>query len=451
MPDTVASHKPHRKTLWFTSLYTLLASIVVVTANFIVNIIVTRTISSEGVGNYALMLSTGYVMMVVVGQSLTTGLAYVVSRNRPAIGSLVLQIIGVCLFEFFVAYGMLWMVQKTVFSEAFLPGDTDQIILILAALLPVVQNMGEYWRIILITRQEAVKANQVVMIQRLLQVMLIAALGGVYYWGGVKVSYVPIIGLVILSFLLANILYIKYLSPLFSYGASRLKEVFVFSIPVYLGDLFRALNYRMDVFFVSYFQNPSEVGFYVIAVQTANLILLVANAFATNLLPRIAASRTINQDDAHRSAQVVRIIFWFNLVCVLGLASLSWWLIPILYTEKFVNSVTPLLLILPGTWLLSLTFIITSYINGIGKTRINLFISLITFFAILVLDILLIPRYSIIGASIASSIAYTVGAIFSMGYFLWKTGLPIKSLVWINHEDIFQLRTIIGQFRKQRQ
>jgi O-antigen/teichoic acid export membrane protein len=438
---------PRRKTLWFTSLYTLFASLVVVAANFVTDVLVVRTLGPEGKGSYALIVTTGLVLMVVLGQSLSTGVAYVVSRSRPSMGSLALQLLGVGVLQFFLAFGLLWTIQQTAISNAFLPPKSDLTILLLAALLPVLQNLGEYWRMILISQHEAVKANQLVMVQRLLQVGLLIILAGLYFWGGVKFGYVLVVGLVVFSFAIMNSLFIKHLAGEFTWGSSGIKSIFMFSVPVYMGDVFKALNYRMDVFFVSYFQNARELGFYTTAVGTANLILMVASAFATNLLPRVASTQGSIEDNARRTAQIVRIIFWFNLVCAIGLGGISYWLLPFLYTPVFINSVPALLLILPGTWLLSLMFILASYINGIGKPRVNLYISMIALVVTVILDMTLIPRYSIEGASVASSMAYSLATLLSMAYFLRQTGLPATSLFVLNRDDINQLWLVVERLK----
>ena len=438
---------PRRKTFWFTSLYTLFASLVVVAANFVTDVLVVRTLGPEGKGSYALIVTTGLVLMVVLGQSLSTGVAYVVSRSRTALGTLTFQLLGVGVLQFILAYGLLWGIQKTGISNAFLPPDSNPLVLVLAALLPVLQNMGEYWRMILISRHEAVKANQLVMVQRLLQVGFLIILAGLYMWGGARFGYLLVVGLVVFSFALMNGLFIKQMIPEFTWGNSGVKDIFMFSIPVYLGDLFKALNYRMDVFFVSFFQSPRELGFYTTAVGTANLILMVSSAFATNLLQRVASEQSSPEENAARTAQIVRIIFWFNLICAIGLGSVSFWLLPFLYTPVFINSVPALLLILPGTWLLSLMFILTSYINGIGKPKVNLVISMVALVVTAFLDATLIPHYSIEGAAVASSAAYSLATILSMGYFLHQTGLPLSSLMLLNRDDLHQLGLVVGRLK----
>ncbi len=447
MSSLIEAGQPRRKTLWFTSLYTLFASLVVVASNFIIDILVVRTLGPEGKGDYALLINMGYLFMVLLGQSLTTGVAYLVSQNRTALGKLSIQLLGIGGLQVVVAFGLLAGVQRTPLSPAFLPSDAGLLVLALGAALPVVQNLQEYWRHSLVARNEAVEANQLVMAQRMLQVGFILVLGALYLWGGLRFDYVLIIGLTVLSFALANGLFLYKLSPHFTWGDSGLKEIVRFSIPCYLGDLFKMLNYRMDIFFVSFFHGAREVGFYSTAVGTANLILMIAQAFAINLFPKVAASQDSPEENAQRTAQIVRIILWFNLACSIGLGGVSFWLLPFLYTPVFINSVPPLLLLLPGTWLLSLTFVLSSYINGIGKPRVNTYISVISLVVTVALDIILIPTFSKEGAAVASSLAYSVSAMLMLGYFIRTTHLPLRTVFLLNRDDIGRLLKLVDRMK----
>ncbi|MCE1252945.1 MAG: polysaccharide biosynthesis C-terminal domain-containing protein [Anaerolineae bacterium] len=441
--------QPRRKTLWFTSLYTLFASLVVVASNFMIDFLVARTLGPEGKGNYALLINMGYLFMVLLGQSITTGVAYLVSQNRAALGRLSMQLLGIGLIQVFVAFGLLAGVQHTPLSPAFLPPGAGLIVLLLGAALPVVQNLQEYWRHSLVAHNNAYEANQLVMAQRMLQVGFVLVLGGLYLWGGLRFDYVLVVSLTVLSFAIANILFLRKLSAFFTWGDSGLKEIITFSIPCYLGDLFKILNYRMDIFFVSFFQGAREVGFYSTAVGTANLILMIAQAFAINLFPKVASSQDTPRENALRTAQIVRIILWFNLVCSVGLGLVSFWLLPFLYGEVFINSVTPLLLLLPGTLLLSLTFVLSSYINGIGKPRVNTTIAVISLAVTVVLDILLIPAFSKEGAAIASSLAYSISAMLTLAYFVRDSHLPLRRIFLLNRDDLNQLLKLVDRLKSR--
>ena len=78
-------------------------------------------------------------------------------------------------------------------------------------------------------------------------------------------------------------------------------------------------------------------------------------------------------------------------------AMISAWSCP-----AFGPSFAPLLVLLPGVVALSGSNVVGSYLRGIGRPGITSSISLIALAVNLVLNLVLIPRYGIIGASAAS-------------------------------------------------
>jgi O-antigen/teichoic acid export membrane protein len=99
-----------------------------------------------------------------------------------------------------------------------------------------------------------------------------------------------------------------------------------------------------------------------------------------------------------------------------------------LFTTKFANAFEPLLWLLPGTVLFSIANIFASYIAGIGKPMMNTLISASVVVCTIFFDMLLIPHYGIIGAAIASSIAYAMMTILTMIIFVRLTNLKSKQI-----------------------
>jgi O-antigen/teichoic acid export membrane protein len=81
--------------------------------------------------------------------------------------------------------------------------------------------------------------------------------------------------------------------------------------------------------------------------------------------------------------------------------------IPIVFGTAFARSIGVVLWILPGTVALSLGKVACADLAGRGKNGYSSIFALIGFAITIGLDWLLIPRLGIIGAAIASSIAYS--------------------------------------------
>jgi O-antigen/teichoic acid export membrane protein len=157
---------------------------------------------------------------------------------------------------------------------------------------------------------------------------------------------------------------------------SGLSEVIRFAVPSYLSNVTQFLNYRLDVFLVSFFAGAAAVGLYTLAVTLAQAIWLFSNAAAMVLLPRIASLQEAKMENAAQTARITRLALWLSAVSALLLALIAEFLLTRIYGEAFRGSLAPLLWLLPGIVIFSATNVIASYLAGIGKPRLNWFASL---------------------------------------------------------------------------
>jgi O-antigen/teichoic acid export membrane protein len=94
----------------------------------------------------------------------------------------------------------------------------------------------------------------------------------------------------------------------------------------------------------------------------------------------------------------------------MALAVVGRTLIVLIYGEAFATAYGPLLALLPGVVLLGGAKVLTNEIAGRGHPHYNSVASALGLGLTIVLDLLLIPRFGVLGAAIASSLAYA--AIF---------------------------------------
>jgi Na+-driven multidrug efflux pump len=85
---------------------------------------------------------------------------------------------------------------------------------------------------------------------------------------------------------------------------------------------------------------------------------------------------------------------------------------------------------------LSISKIITANLGGIGKPQYASYTSIITLGTTIALDMILIPNYSIIGAAIASSVAYLVSAGLLIFWFSMETNIKMSRVIIPRKDDI---------------
>jgi O-antigen/teichoic acid export membrane protein len=84
---------------------------------------------------------------------------------------------------------------------------------------------------------------------------------------------------------------------------------------------------------------------------------------------------------------------------------------------------------LPGVVTFSIVNVLAAYIAGIGKPHLNLVASCASLIVTVVLDLTLIPRFNIVGASIASTASYGLAAILTIVFFTRETGAALREIL----------------------
>jgi len=147
---------------------------------------------------------------------------------------------------------------------------------------------------------------------------------------------------------------------------------------------------------------------------------------AAILFPVVAREQERYNDEQMLS--FIRGLFFFNLLAG-GLAFvLARWGILLVFGNEYSESILLFRILLPGILLFCPTTILAAWFAGKGQLRINLKGSCICFGCVVLLDILLVPRWGMKGASIASSIGYTITTVYFVGVYCLQTHTPVHKL-----------------------
>jgi O-antigen/teichoic acid export membrane protein len=197
---------------------------------------------------------------------------------------------------------------------------------------------------------------------------------------------------------------------------SATHSVLSFGLKGYIGNVLQFFNYRLDMFFVNYFVGSASVGIYGVSVGLAEILWYFPNAVGFVIFPKATATKP-----EVMSAFTPK-VFWITLgvtaLGAIGLVVLGKSLIQLIYSLNFVGAYLPMLVLLPGVILLGGAKVLTNEIAGRGYPQYNSINAGIALILTVIFDLILIPRYGILGAAVASSIAYTVIFFTSVGFYL---------------------------------
>lgn len=205
-----------------------------------------------------------------------------------------------------------------------------------------------------------------------------------------------------------------------------LSECLKLGVKGYLANLFQFFNYRLDVLLLSFFTGVGAVGLYATAVAAAEALWYLPEAVGTVLFPKIAFSTA--EEASSFTPVVARLVFLLTLAFGLFVAALSFPLVTWVFGADYAGSVTALRLLLPGAIALSMGKVLSSDLGGRGLLWYNTLAALSGLVATVALDLLLIPRWGINGAAVASSVSYLLNTLVVLIIYLQVSGTRLTEL-----------------------
>lgn len=209
----------------------------------------------------------------------------------------------------------------------------------------------------------------------------------------------------------------------------------------YLGTILMVLTYRFDMFIVAYFLRASDVGLYSVAAQLGGILWLPCNSLGTIIVPQTAAS---TQVQANRFTPIVarNCLFGTSVVTLLTWV-IGETLIVALFGDPFRSAAPALVALLPGVVAISLWNILANDLAGRGQPEYKSYGMAVAFVISIILDLILIPRFGIVGAAAASSIAYIINTLVIVYWFRRITGCHLRELLFPHLSDIALYRQAI--------
>ena len=177
-----------------------------------------------------------------------------------------------------------------------------------------------------------------------------------------------------------------------------------FGVKAYVAQIFFYLVLRVDQVLVAHYAGYRQLGLYSLATTVAELLWLLTDPLAGAMIPHVVRAR--RGDDRRLSFSTARLSLSILMIAAIAGWFLAPLVIPVVYGAGFAGAVPALRLLLPGVVALGATKslgsvlvkegrMITTSALGIGALGLNV-----------ALNLALLPRIGIRGASIASSVCY---------------------------------------------
>jgi O-antigen/teichoic acid export membrane protein len=191
----------------------------------------------------------------------------------------------------------------------------------------------------------------------------------------------------------------------FSFSYSLFKSHLGYGLKSYFSSLFMFLVLRIDVFLVDRIAGKTAVGLYSMAMAMIDMVYTLPVVICTILFPTLSALATVQEKWKMTKEVLFKTSAALFLIC-LGAAFLAKPAIGLLYGSEFLGAAPAFIWLLPAIFIFSVSSVLSNFIAAnqipLSAVPFNLALAILN----TLLCFILIPKYYIVGASMASLICY---------------------------------------------
>jgi O-antigen/teichoic acid export membrane protein len=247
-----------------------------------------------------------------------------------------------------------------------------------------------------------------------------------YDLGFTAIFYARFLSSIAYLFISAILLYGKFVRPKFHFNFTLTKYIIRESFPLAISSLLITLIFKVDVFLLKWFGNETDIALFEAPHRLITQMQIFAISISSALFPVL--SRNAKGALNGLLHQYYRNAYKFLLITGAFVATFFYIgerpLITAIFGSGFAEAAISLKILSPTICFLFLSSLQSLFIIAIGRQILNT-ISIATALMInILLDILLIPDYSYVGASVATLISYFI-IIAINSYFINAQGVKI--------------------------
>jgi O-antigen/teichoic acid export membrane protein len=190
-------------------------------------------------------------------------------------------------------------------------------------------------------------------------------------------------------------------------SAQILAAHFRLGIKAYLISLFGFLLLRIDLFMVKYMLGAEQAGYYSIASTMADYVLMLPSVIGLILFPRLSSLKDHAEKfrQANKAAKGTALTL-LPLLAFAGIAAKP--VVAILFGKAFLPAAFAFLWLIPGILAMGVETTLVQFLNSLGYPVAIVWLWFSATVLNVMLNLWLIPAFGIVGASVASSICYSL-------------------------------------------
>lgn len=203
----------------------------------------------------------------------------------------------------------------------------------------------------------------------------------------------------------------------FEWDKKVLKDLGSWGIRSQAGALARRMTNRVDLFLTNFYSTAFLAGVYSVALNWAELPQFIPVLLVYVLFPYASGREKAASIDLTNKVSRISLLTLLVMSAVICVAFPL--LEKLIYKPDYSEAMYPLMIILPGLVLKGLFRVLMGGLDGLGKPQYSTIASYVALASTVTLNIILIPRFGMIGAAASTSITGVV-AFFVMAHYYRK-------------------------------
>ncbi|MBL7074514.1 flippase [candidate division KSB1 bacterium] len=239
----------------------------------------------------------------------------------------------------------------------------------------------------------------------------IAVLVAIYFrFSIVNIMLMIMFSDILILFVALFVLLKKFVKPQFAVNTYQLKRLIKGGLPFALTGIFVMIYFKIDSVMLSKMKGDEAVGLYNSAYNLIFALMVFSGSLVTAIFPFVAENFLKNKNIAvNAGINGVKYSLVLALPVAIGVTFVADQIIHFLYTPDYLPAATTLRIII---WVLPLMFVTNIFghlLGAIDKQRIVFYIAVVNAAINILLNFILIPKFSHNGAALATVLTEIVG------------------------------------------
>jgi len=429
---------------YFKKTFSVLSTqVLILPLTVLAGIIIARFLGPAGKGSLTLIVLIATTMKLLGGMGMEFANVYYASKERKSLPNIISNNIVVWLFSTTVLI-CIFILIRPFLCTSILKNIHPQIINFAIIVFPFILGYGFVQT--LFQGLEKFKEYNILRISEPATKLTLVVLLIIVFKLNIKGGFIAILLSYVVPVILSIVLIKNYVKYPLSINKKHLVKSIKYGLKGQVGIFFQFFNYRLDMFLVSYYLDIREVGLYALSVVIAEFLWYIPNSISVTLFPKVSAKDTRSANEFTRKVSRTSITIMLMAGSVICLVAP--FLIRLFYGERFIESVIPLRILIPGVIAFGMVKILTGHLHGRGKPQYGSIVTVCSLLLTILFDLLLIPRLGITGAALATTFAYLFSSVLTLVFFVNVTGLSLKEILIPDFGSVYLILRRIFRMKK---